>query len=443
MEPEIITETVRAAVTSVTAPMDDRIKTLEDSLRIMEESKVQVDDGLTATRRASVEAAAKAGQVIEAHGTAVRGMTAALVATEDREVIEAMGGLMRSMVYARNNNTSMAAAADWVEKHHGQRGAAAFVREYDARSGNTRTLNTTTTPQGGALIQFDLLLDQFETLLYAARPLVALGVRRVGFNNGKARIPRLVSGSVPGFNAEGKPIPATEPKFGYLDLTAKDLDALVSMSNDLLFDTSYGATQYVVADLVEQLAIKLDTSCLFGDGTNGSILGAFYTPGVNLTAANTGSKSMQKDASALRGAYYGANPRNKRPGWLMHPQTMVAIQDTTSTTGSLIFDDQIGRGVWRGMPFQVSTIVPYTIGAAGTILALADWSQMTVGVAKEVTIETSTEGTIVNPDGTVTSAFQSKLTLLRATQRNDAVLTQPTVFNFLQQVPTNGTWSWL
>jgi HK97 family phage major capsid protein len=443
MEPDIITETVRAAVTSVTTPIEDRIKTLEENLRVMEESKIQPDDGLSAGRRASVEAAAKTGKIIEAGGLAVRGMTAALVATEDREVIEAMGGLMRSLVYARNNNVSLASAADWVENHHGQRSAAAFVREYDTRSGNTRTLNTTTTSAGGALIQFDLLLDQFETLLYAARPLVALGVRRVGFNNGKARIPRLLSGSQPSFNAEGKPIPATEPKFGYLDLTAKDLDALVSMSNDLLYDTSYGATQYVVADLVEQLAIKLDTSCLFGDGTNGSILGAYYTPGVNLTTANTGSKSMQKDATAMRGSYYAANPRNRKPGWLMHPQIMVAIQDTTSTTGNLIFDEQIGRGVWRGMPFQTSTIVPYSTGSAGTILALADWSQMTVGVAKEVTIETSTEGTIVNPDGSVTSAFQSKLSLLRATQRNDAVLTQPGVFNFLQAVPTNGTWTWL
>lgn len=441
-----ITEIVQAGVRQVVSPLQERL----DSLEQFRAAQEQIDrtarsgDGLSEQRRASVLAAVRSGQVIGAHGEAVRSgpssFTQALVATEQPAVVEGMAAFIRTLGYQRSQNVSFEAALSWYEGHHGNREAAQFTRALGDRLFGTRTLNTTTTGSGGALIPLELMLSQFEGLLYAARPLAALGVRRVGFNNGRARIPRMIGGSSPSFNAEGRPIPVSEPKFGFIDLAAKDLDALIAVTNDLLLDTSYGASVFIVADLVQQMAIKLDSTALWADGSNGQILGLYYTPGVQKITATTGSKSMQNDLTAVLSAYAESNSRNNRPGWLMHPATARRINDTTSTTGQFIFDEQMGRGMLRGQPFQVSTIVPYAPNK--TLLAFGDWNEFVLGVSQDLVITTSTDGTVVMPDNSVVSAFQSKLTLMRATQRNDAAVMQPGVFVILEAIDL-ATWKWL
>jgi HK97 family phage major capsid protein len=358
-------------------------------------------------------------------------------------MIHSVGSLLRTIAYRFKNQTTTEQAIKWHQDVHEPfvgHDATYFVRNTLEQN---RALNTGSLTSGGVLVPFELMINQFESLLYAARVVSKLGARRYNLNNGQQRIPRAITGTTAGFSAEGAPSIIDEPTYGFIDMVAKDISLMVPLTDNFINDTSYNGLEIAVADMVESLAQKLDISAFWSNGANSSILGAYYTPGVQILTATTGAASMSKDLFRMTAAFLSSNTRMRSPGWLMHPGTLARLMYAASTTGNLVFEQELARGLFRGYPYATTTNVPYTDSgiATNTILCLADFSEMAVGVSQDITIDSSNQATIGTAPNQI-SAFQDRITILRAGQRTDVALMQPKTFVFLKSIDLY-QWLWV
>ena len=98
-------------------------------------------------------------------------------------------------------------------------------------------------------------------------------------------------------------------------------------------------------------------------------------------------------------------------------------------SGPFAWSDEMARtGKLRGFDFHSSSTVKYD--ATGTPYAdfwLGDFAEMMFGVAHDITIEISREGSF-NDRGTIVNAFDQDLTLIRLITECDFACRQPKAF---------------
>ncbi|HAR52936.1 MAG TPA: phage major capsid protein, partial [Roseovarius nubinhibens] len=77
-------------------------------------------------------------------------------------------------------------------------------------------------------------------------------------------------------------------------------------------------------------------------------------------------------------------------------------------------------GELKGYQIFTSSQIPNNLGAGSdTEITFADFSEIMIGDALNLTIATSDQATFVNQSGDTVSAFQSDLTLMRAISEHD------------------------
>lgn len=347
------------------------------------------------------------------------------------QMVRTVGNFIRAIGLRRTENWSLEQTAGAVEKRFGDKATANTIRALNEQVGS----------DGGSLIPLEYA-PEFITLLYANLVLTQLGARRVPLTNGRKRMRRVNAGATAKATPETGPIPVSQPLFGYVDLVAHDIDTFVALSNDLLYDTQMDANAIVVADVVMQMKLELERQILLGGG-GVEIAGLFNNPNVQKlvgTAAGA-TKGAVTDLQGLDSAYWSANPKNIASGFLFHPRVKVWAKYVTSTTGGFIFRDELRAGEFNGYNYANTTQMPYNAGSGQTQMVLGDFSELVIGDALETRIDTSTEASFVDTNGATVSAFQSKLTLIRANQRVDAAVTHDAVFKILT-VQNLNQWSW-
>lgn len=351
------------------------------------------------------------------------------VMNADSDMVRSVGNIIRTVAAAHTEKMSLAdATRKFTER----------IYKDDRAADHLRALNESTDSAGGVFVPIEYS-PEFVQLLYAKAVVTKLGARRLPMSRGNLRINRQTTGASVAGNSETGAIPYTEGKYGFIDLTAKDIDGLTSISQDLLYDAGYDVNAFVVADLVMQLKLKLDYNVLYGAG-GVDILGLANTAGVGSIAASTATSGrMQADLEAAEEAYWSQNPLNTSPGWLMHPRTHVKLQYAKTTTGAFVFEGKLTDTTFMGRPFATTTQVP--IAGNLTDLWLGDWNDLIVGDAQQTRIDTSTEASYVDAAGKTVNAFQAKMVVIRGTLRADAAPEHPQVFQRVANIDLTN-WSW-
>lgn len=230
------------------------------------------------------------------------------------------------------------------------------------------TLDTTS---GQTLIQ-----DQVASIL--VQPLeaasVVLGAGPKIFNSSEPlRLPTLTGSTDPSWVAENGLIPDSEVSFGEINLMPSDrksIKALTKFSNEMARQSAVGLDAVLKARIVNDVANKLDTALLTGDGAAKTVKGIINQTGVQTGVLDATDADSFLDALALAAAAEVTPNR-----WFMSGADFFGIRKLKDTNGKYLLESDITAGTtYRlfGVPVTVTNKLP-----AGKAV-LADMSQVAV-----------------------------------------------------------------
>lgn len=270
-----------------------------------------------------------------------------------------------------------------------------------------------------------LLAEQVSSLL--VQPLEAASVvlgsgPRIFDTARELRIPKLVSGSTPGFVAEGGLIPDTaDVAFDEITLMPnerKSIKTIMRFTSELVRQSVIGIDSVLKSRLVKDVSDLLDDSLLQGTGTSDAITGITKQTGVT-----TGELDVA-DPDSLLDAIAALNAKEISPNrWFLSGADFAALRklkEATSSKRYLLQPDpskQSGTTLF-GIPATVTNKL-----AAGTAV-LADMS--TVAIARD----TSPSVTVLNE-----RYAEYDQVGLRVTCRYDLGLLHPEAVSVLTATP--------
>ncbi len=227
---------------------------------------------------------------------------------------------------------------------------------------------TTTNPE--------LLQEQVASILLqpleAASVVLASGPR-IFDTASPLRIPKLVSSSDPAWVGEGELIPEHDVNFDEVRLMPTDrksIKTLIRFTNELLRQSVIGLDATLKARLVSDVARKLDTAFLTGDGADDTVTGIVNQAGVQHAVLDATEPDSFLDALALASAAEVTPNR-----WFISGADFFSVRKIKDTSGKYVLESDITTGTtYRlfGVPVTVTNKLP-----AGTAI-LADMSQVAI-----------------------------------------------------------------
>lgn len=230
------------------------------------------------------------------------------------------------------------------------------------------TLDTTT---GAPLIReqvANILVEPLESasVILAAGPKI--------FNSSEPlRLPTLTGSTDPSWVAENGLIPDSEVSFDEINLMPSDrksIKALTKFSNEMARQSAIGLDAVLKARIVKDVANKLDTALLLGDGTAKTVTGLVNQTGVQTGVLDTTQTDSFLDALALTAAAE-VNPNR----WFINGTDFFAVRKLKDANGKYLLESDISKDTtYRifGIPVTVTNKLP-----AGQAV-LADMNQVAV-----------------------------------------------------------------
>ncbi|WP_425308425.1 phage major capsid protein [Ammonicoccus fulvus] len=224
-----------------------------------------------------------------------------------------------------------------------------------------------------------LVKDQVSSLLIqpleAASVVLSSGVR-IFDSSEPLKLPRLVSGTEPGYVAEGGLIPDThDVEFGEISLmptSRKGIKSILRFTNELVRAAHIGLDSVLKQRLIKDVSDFLDSELLSGAGTDNGITGI-----INQTGVQTGDLDVT-DPDSLLDALALATAAEVTPNrWFLSGADFIALRKVkeSSTSSKYLLESDLTRdATYRlfGIPVTVTNKL-----ATGTAV-LADTSQIAV-----------------------------------------------------------------
>lgn len=230
------------------------------------------------------------------------------------------------------------------------------------------TLDTTT---GAPLIReqvANILVEPLE----AASVVLAAGPR-IFDSSEPLRIPTLTGSTDPSWVAENGLIPDSDVSFGEIKLMPSDrksIKALTKFSNEMARQSNVGLDSVLKARIVKDVADKLDTALLTGDGAVNTVTGLINQPGVQTGVLDAANADSFLDALALAAAAE-VNPNR----WFMSGADFFTVRKLKDVNGKYLLESDITAGTTYRL-FGVPVTVTNKLAAGKAVLA--DMAQVAV-----------------------------------------------------------------
>lgn len=412
-----------------------RLKELTGELKVLMKK-----DGMTADDLAAVETKTSEMEEIEknigilekAESAAARASSPANAPITERATTpaqvkkemttaEKVGTMVFCMAksYKEERNPSPKATFKTMEES----GYGDLAKEFsDARQ---RAANASSASAGGVLVPEDMASEIID-ILRPSTTFLRGNPRRISLANGSYKLPAAASGATANWRGEGAAIQVSQPTFKDINLTAKFLDAMVPLTNQLIRWSLADVRAWVERDMSLEMGTKLDYAAYFGAGTQHTPLGITKITGVSRTAALGATTptiaQIETGARAAELAMEGKNLPMMSAAWVMAPRTRTYLADMRDGNGNRYFPELQGANpMWRGRPVLSTTQISIVGGATTdeTEILLVNFDDIYYGEGAGITFGVSTEATYINAGGDTVSAFQNDLTLIKASLEAD------------------------
>lgn len=281
---------------------------------------------------------------------------------------------------------------------------------------------------GGALVPRNLSSEVIE-YLHAGSAVLSLNPRRVPLPGGNISFADMTGSATAYYKAENAEITKSEETFGEVRLEAKELAALVPVSNKLIRHASAQADQLVMEDVKMVMGARQDLALITGSGVSGEPRGldTLVKSGNAFDITHAGSAATAAEIVADLGRALlklaNGNVQVGRGGWIFAPRVKMALW-LLRDSGYYVFKDQMDNGMLLGHPFAESSQVSITRDDSGggtgdeSRVYFADFSRLLYGEDGGLEVEVSREASY-NVSGTQYNAFQRGQTLVKVTGFHD------------------------
>ena len=291
-----------------------------------------------------------------------------------------------------------------------------------------KQLNAGTPSEGGFTVPLAFSGEYIDALV-ATTLIDKLNIRRVPLIHGNLSIPRMDTTSAVSWVGEITSGGKTQPTFGEVNMRAKKLKAITPISNTLINESGVNLEGWIAEDLMRKTRIALDDAMLNGTGSQYQPLGLANNAAVQTTGGTSTALGITtpNDMVAL---LQQANVRLENVHWLLNPIGESWLRNKAFASGPFAWSDEMARtGKLRGFDFHASSTVGYNAngGSPYADFWLGDFAEMMFGVARDITIEISREGSF-SDGGNIINAFDQDLTLIRLITECDFACRQPNAF---------------
>lgn len=302
----------------------------------------------------------------------------------------------------------------------GDQDKAANLLDKAGYSGLSAVLNTATSTAGGVLVPQVMA----EGIIDLLRPNVVVrraGAQSVPMPAGQLRFAKQTASAVASYGGEVDAAVPSEPTTGNVDQSFKTLTALVPISNALL---QFGprTAALVRDDLLAVMAAKEDATFLLSAGSTILPKGMWTW----MAAANKQTSVANTYAVvdvALRkivAKVTDADVPMLTPGWVMRRSAREFLASLKNAGGFVAYPSIDQNGTLMGYPIYTSSQIPSNLGTGAneTQIMFADFSELMIGDAGQLTLSMSTEASYID-GSTWRSAFQNNMTLVKAVSMHD------------------------
>ncbi|WP_370677633.1 phage major capsid protein [Pleomorphomonas sp. PLEO] len=307
-------------------------------------------------------------------------------------------------------------------------GYGGLADEFSASTARQKALNASSAVGGGILIPENMSEEIIEFL----RPQTAFlrgNPRPVPMPNGTFTQAGGATGASASYGTELSNAAATEETFRDINMVAKELKALIPMSNQFLQFSIAGARAFVEADLRQALTETMDSNMFRGDGLQGRPLGLFNIPGIGSNAAtNSTTPTVANIDSDLRKAINYLTTRNvslQSAAWVIGRRTIGYMEDLRDGNGNFVFPTlQAANPTLKRIPVLDTTNLPENLGAGSNegVIALIAFGNVLFGEASSLEFRASDQAAYYDAGGTMRSAFQRGETLILGLMQHDVAL---------------------
>ncbi|MCC3606974.1 MAG: phage major capsid protein [Microcoleus sp. PH2017_29_MFU_D_A] len=273
------------------------------------------------------------------------------------------------------------------------RGAQGVMLPTDILGVWKRDLNTS---DDNEIVATNLLANEFIDVLRNSSSVMQAGARMLPGLQGNVAIPKKTAASASGWiSTEGGAAGESEPTFGTVSMTPKNIGAFTDMTRQLILQSTPAIEQLVRDDLTQSLALAIDKGALEGTGLNGQPTGILSTVGVNKPTAFAAAVPTFAEMVALETAVAEDNALFGNLAYITDAATYGGLKTKAKDAGSGMFVLEGGQangynvirtqqatagnvyfgnfqdcmiGMWGGLDL---TVDPYTASTTGTVRIVA------------------------------------------------------------------------
>jgi len=304
-----------------------------------------------------------------------------------------------------------------------------------------RALETGTGSAGGYIVPSQYIAEIIE-ILRAKSVVIGMGATVLdGLVGSPVEIPRQDGGATAYWVGENADITESQQAFGQLNLTPKQVAAMVKMSNRFMNLSNPSGEAMVRRDLAQVIALAIDLAALRGSGSANQPMGIANTPGINTVAIGANGGLFDWDvASDMEGKLEDENALDGRIGYIMHGKVKRKLkririaQYSAQTDGEYIFNPIMSDAALAeqlGYPLSATSQIPTNLAkGGGTNLSevyLGNWQELIIGQWGGLEFMASSE---------TSDAFQKVQTWIRVIQEVDIALRHAKSFCLVNDAET-------
>lgn len=252
-----------------------------------------------------------------------------------------------------------------------------------------RDLNTS---DDNEIVATNLLANEFIDVLRNSSSVMQAGARMLPGLVGNVAIPKKTAASSGGWiSSEGGAASESEPTFGTVSMSPKNVGAFTDMTRQLILQSTPAVEALVRDDLTQALALAIDKGALEGSGSSGQPTGILNTSGVNKPTSFAAAVPTFAEMVAMETAVAEDNALFGNLAYITDAATYGGLKTKAKDSGSGLFVLEGGQangydvirtqqatagnvyfgnfadcliGMWGGLDLLVD---PYTASSSGTV----------------------------------------------------------------------------
>jgi HK97 family phage major capsid protein len=269
--------------------------------------------------------------------------------------------IIRSLMNHEKVSGLEAEVSSQIENESGSRAEGCHVPlEMLAR----RDLNVTSASQGGSFVE-TTITPEIISLLSNSVSILRLGATRLSGLRSNISIPRQTAAATAYSLAESATLTKSTPAIDQVSLTPRRVSCGTDLTRQLLLQSSVDVENFVRADIMQRINIKIDRLAITGTGSDSEPTGLMHQGGVG--SVTFGATPTYAKMVAFETALSSGNADRGKMSYLTTPATKAALKTATKVASSTFpiyiwepgnFNDDSNDGMVNGYRAAASNNVP-------------------------------------------------------------------------------------